>query len=296
MKSYKTHHRPQRCVKHTTSLNYVHDHKDDSKSFLVRASASSSGEPSLESASGHKSFWESAKKGIHVFYRFSRVHAQVGTVFGIASMSLLAIENMSDFSLRFFMEVFKAMAVAFSINIYIAGLNQLTDVEIDKINKPYLPLASGEMSYSTGVLIVASAAIVNHVLQRPAIFPRTLIFAIAFVSLFAVVIALAKDIPDMEGDKKFGIQSFSVRLGAERVFWICVSIMETAYGVGICVSALSPSLWSRLVMVLGHTLLASLLWERANTIDLNSKDASQDFYMFVWKLLYAEYFLFPLMR
>jgi homogentisate phytyltransferase/homogentisate geranylgeranyltransferase len=28
-------------------------------------------------------------------------------------------------------------------NIYIVGLNQLTDIEIDKVNKPYLPLASG---------------------------------------------------------------------------------------------------------------------------------------------------------
>jgi len=29
------------------------------------------------------------------------------------------------------------------VNIYVVGINQLTDVEIDRINKPYLPLASG---------------------------------------------------------------------------------------------------------------------------------------------------------
>jgi homogentisate phytyltransferase/homogentisate geranylgeranyltransferase len=40
-------------------------------------------------------------------------------------------------------------------NIYIVGLNQLTDVAIDRINKPYLPLASGAFTLATGRRIVA---------------------------------------------------------------------------------------------------------------------------------------------
>lgn len=35
-----------------------------------------------------------------------------------------------------------------------ARTNQLCDVEIDKVNKPYLPLASGEFSMATGYAIV----------------------------------------------------------------------------------------------------------------------------------------------
>ncbi len=38
--------------------------------------------------------------------------------------------------------------------MFITGLNQLTDVEIDRINKPYLPLASGAYTLTTGYLIV----------------------------------------------------------------------------------------------------------------------------------------------
>ncbi len=34
--------------------------------------------------------------------------------------------------------------------------NQLFDVEIDKVNKPYLPLASGDFSMGTGLGIVAA--------------------------------------------------------------------------------------------------------------------------------------------
>ncbi|KAG5560972.1 hypothetical protein RHGRI_004107 [Rhododendron griersonianum] len=39
------------------------------------------------------------------------------------------------------------------MNLYAVGLNQLTDVEIDKVNKPYLPLASGEISTELGIAI-----------------------------------------------------------------------------------------------------------------------------------------------
>ena len=39
-------------------------------------------------------------------------------------------------------------------NIYIVGLNQLWDVEIDRINKPHLPLASGAFSRQQGRWIV----------------------------------------------------------------------------------------------------------------------------------------------
>ena len=40
------------------------------------------------------------------------------------------------------------------MNLYITGLNQVTDIEIDKINKPYLPIAAGRLSEANGKLIV----------------------------------------------------------------------------------------------------------------------------------------------
>ena len=43
-----------------------------------------------------------------------------------------------------------ALAAALAANVYIVGLNQLTDVAIDRINKPYLPLASGVFSMRQG--------------------------------------------------------------------------------------------------------------------------------------------------
>ncbi|KAG4383495.1 hypothetical protein GLYMA_13G097800v4 [Glycine max] len=278
----------------------------------------------------------------------------------IISVSLLAVEKISDISPLFFTGVLEAVVAALFMNIYIVGLNQLSDVEIDKINKPYLPLASGEYSFETGVTIVASFSILSfwlgwvvgswplfwalfvsfvlgtaysinvpllrwkrfavlaamcilavravivqlafflhiqtHVYKRPPVFSRSLIFATAFMSFFSVVIALFKDIPDIEGDKVFGIQSFSVRLGQKPVFWTCVILLEIAYGVALLVGAASPCLWSKIVTGLGHAVLASILWFHAKSVDLKSKASITSFYMFIWKLFYAEYLLIPFVR
>jgi homogentisate phytyltransferase/homogentisate geranylgeranyltransferase len=40
------------------------------------------------------------------------------------------------------------------VNIYITGLNQIVDVEIDSINKPFLPIPSGQLTKSTASFIV----------------------------------------------------------------------------------------------------------------------------------------------
>lgn len=327
-------------------------------SFLVRAA---SGQP-LESepeAYNTKSA-SNVLNALDAFYRFSRPHTVIGTALSIISVSLLAVKKLSDLSPLFLTGVLEAVAAALMMNIYIVGLNQLTDIEIDKVNKPYLPLASGEYSTGTGVMIVATFSIMSfwlgwvvgswplfwalfvsfvlgtaysinlpllrwkrfafvaamcilavravivqlafflhmqtHVYRRPAVFSRPLIFATLFMSFFSVVIALFKDIPDIEGDKIFGIRSFTVRLGQERVFWICISLLEIAYGVAILVGAVSSYTWSKCITVLGHAILASMLWNRAKSVNLKNKAAITSCYMFIWKLFYAEYLLIPLVR
>lgn len=45
-------------------------------------------------------------------------------------------------------------------------------------------------------------------------------FITCFVTLFAVVIAITKDLADVEGDRKYGIETFSTRLGTRRVAFL----------------------------------------------------------------------------
>nr|AXS77022.1 homogentisate phytyltransferase [Chamaerops humilis var. humilis] len=306
------------------------------------------------------STWKSILSSFNAFYRFSRPHTVIGTAISIFSVSLLAIEDLPDISPLFVTGLLEAVVAALFMNVYIVGLNQLFDIEIDKVNKPDLPLASGEYSVTTGIAIVSAFAVMSFgvgwvvgswplfwalfisfilgtaysinipflrwkrfavvaalcilavravivqlafflhmqtfVFRRPANFSRPLIFATAFMSFFSVVIALFKDIPDIDGDRIFGIRSFSVRLGQRRVFWTCVYLLEMAYSVALVIGATSSCLWSKFVTVLGHAILASVLWNRAKSLDLMSKAAITSFYMFVWKLFYAEYFLIPLVR
>nr|POE71006.1 homogentisate geranylgeranyltransferase, chloroplastic [Quercus suber] len=185
-------------------------------------------------------------------------------VIGIVSVSLLPVETIADLTPTFFMGLLKALVPSILMNIYIVGLNQLFDVEIDKVNKPDLPLASGAFSMSTGITIVTAS--------------------------------LLMDIPDVDGDKEFGIQSFSVRLGQERVFWLCVNMLTLAYGAAVVIGASSSFLPSKLVTILGHLALASSLLVRAQSVDLASKASVTSFYMLIWKLFYAEYFLIPFVR
>ena len=50
------------------------------------------------------------------------------------------------------------------MNVYIVGVNQLEDVEIDRVNKPFLPLASGDMTIPAARRIVALCGVVPVVL------------------------------------------------------------------------------------------------------------------------------------
>ncbi|KAM0871103.1 hypothetical protein ACQ4PT_039602 [Festuca glaucescens] len=328
-------------------------------------SANASGQSLQPEAEAHDpaSIWKPISSSLDAFYRFSRPHTVIGTALSIVSVSLLAVESLSDISPLFLTGLLEAVVAAFFMNIYIVGLNQLFDIEIDKVNKPTLPLASGEYSPATGVAIVSVSAAMSFALgwvvgspplfwalfisfvlgtaysvnlpyfrwkrfavvaalcilavravivqlafflhiqasltfvfRRPAVFSKPLIFATAFMTFFSVVIALFKDIPDIEGDRIFGIQSFSVRLGQNKVFWICVGLLEMAYGVAILMGATSSSLWSKSVTVAGHAILASILWSCARSVDMTSRAAITSFYMFIWKLFYAEYLLIPLVR
>lgn len=328
----------------------------------LNTSVNASGQQLQSEPETHDSttIWRAISSSLDAFYRFSRPHTVIGTALSIVSVSLLAVQSLSDISPLFLTGLLEAVVAALFMNIYIVGLNQLFDIEIDKVNKPTLPLASGEYTPATGVAIVSVFAamsfglgwavgsqplfwalfisfvlgtaysinlpylrwkrfavvaalcilavravivqlafflhIQTFVFRRPAVFSRPLLFATGFMTFFSVVIALFKDIPDIEGDRIFGIRSFSVRLGQKKVFWICVGLLEMAYSVAILMGATSSCLWSKTATIAGHSILAAILWSCARSVDLTSKAAITSFYMFIWKLFYAEYLLIPLVR
>lgn len=93
------------------------------------------------------------------FIRFSRPHTVIGTVLSISSIYLLAGGGMNEICIWL-----TAIIACLGANIFIVGLNQLTDIEIDKVNKPHLPLASGAYSKSAAIAIISISVILSIIL------------------------------------------------------------------------------------------------------------------------------------
>ena len=124
--------------------------------------------------------------GLHVLWQFSRPHTIIGTslsVLGLAIIALAAVpkELALDRLGEAFVLMVQALVPCLCANIYIVGLNQLEDVEIDRINKPSLPLAAGTLSRQQGLTIIAVTAALSLVLS----------YLAGFFLFMTVVVSLA---------------------------------------------------------------------------------------------------------
>ncbi|KAG5560965.1 hypothetical protein RHGRI_004107 [Rhododendron griersonianum] len=256
----------------------------------------------------------------------------MNTLVAIPSISLLPLKSTADLSLPFVVGLFQALVPSIMMNLYAVGLNQLTDVEIDKVNKPYLPLASGEISTELGIAITFAYLLTSFAMgvmfQSPPLLSALLVrfllmtaysvqfvaasltqmekkrvprcnmhidsqgngqrsyvhtHSVAFMCLFSTIIALSKDIEDVDGDREHGIQSLAVILGKEKVFWLCISMLLIGYGCAMVIGASSSFSTTKFVTVLGHCVLASTLCLRAWSVDLDNKASISSFYMLIWK-------------
>jgi homogentisate phytyltransferase / homogentisate geranylgeranyltransferase len=288
-------------------------------------------------------------------WKFSRPHTIIGTslsVFAIYSIALAT--NHSSISSMGAIQLLGTWIACLLGNIYIVGLNQLYDVEIDRVNKPDLPLASGGLSIIqgkwivgvTGIVAIAIAACLgkwlfatvavslligtayslppirfkqypllaaiciltvrgcivnlglflhfNRVFTDTDIIPSSIWVLTLFILVFTVAIAIFKDVPDIEGDRQYQIQTFTLVLGKSNVFnftrWAITIAYLATIGAGILIS---PAL-NTWFLVISHTGLLGLLWWRSQDIDLEQKDSIASFYQFIWKLFFFEYLLFPI--
>jgi len=91
-------------------------------------------------------------KQLKILWQFSRPHTIIGSVCSITALYIMACggKGLEDHLLLYAGTLIAALAC----NVFIVGINQLADVELDKINKPYLPLAAGTLSRKNALLII----------------------------------------------------------------------------------------------------------------------------------------------
>jgi len=276
-----------------------------------------------------------------LLWRFSRPHTLIGTSLSIVSLYLIAasLDRASGVA-----DLLWTLLAGACVNVFIVGINQVEDVEIDRVNKPWLPIAAGDLSLEAGRRIVAVAAVTPLAMaatQGPAeliavtvalaigwayscpplrlkrfpalaagsiTFVRSLVvnlgvwlhvagapvvagvWALTAVTVpFSFAIAVLKDVPDIAGDRHYGIRTFSVRIGPRPVLAVGVGAL-TAAGIGMAIAG--PLLLegaNPVVLVAGQLLGVAVLWRWALRVDPSDPVAFTGFYQRVWQLFFCEY-------
>ena len=283
--------------------------------------------------------------------RFSRPHTVIGTSLSIVVLYLLAM-SFSNFGIWHFGTLVLTLVSCLGANIYIVGLNQITDIEIDRINKPFLPLASGAFSLRTGYwlifvsvfislviaawfgkyllltvllslllgtayslppfrlkrfhfwaafcIIAVRSLIVNLLLFLHFHFqingsqhvPPVIWLLTSTMFFYSIVIAWFKDIPDMEGDRRFQIRTLSLRLGAKTVFRTGNLLIAV---VSICLIFLPFYVdfsLNRSVFAVTQILLLAFLSTAIFRVRLENMDSIRRYYLFIWILFFWQYISF----
>jgi homogentisate phytyltransferase / homogentisate geranylgeranyltransferase len=279
-------------------------------------------------------------------WRFGRPHTVIGTLTSIVGLYLIAVSQNVAPGVG---DLAWTLVAGYGVNVFIVGLNQITDVEIDRINKPYLPIAAGDLSLRQAWVIVVVAgsvpvalaltqgwvelvAVVAGLLVGVAYsvpplrfkrFPALASLCISgvravvvnlgvyahfagaiagpvwaltlFVAPFSFAIAVLKDIPDIEGDRRYQIATFTLRLGARRVLALGVGALAVAYlGMAILGPPLLGDAVQPVVLVIGHLVALALVLAAARRADVRDRASFWRFYMRVWMLFFAEYGLMAL--
>ncbi len=99
---------------------------------------------------------------LKILWQFSRPHTIVGSTLSILSIYAVAIGTSASVSISPLLLPLSLLS-ALACNVYITGLNQWTDVEVDKINKPWLPIAAGTLSKQRALRIVLTGGLLSLV-------------------------------------------------------------------------------------------------------------------------------------
>jgi len=117
---------------------------------------------------------------LRTLWKFSRPHTIIGSIVSIVVLFLLQGGNLSG---DFYMLVVTLIS-ALGCNVCITGLNQVVDVELDKINKPELPIAAGILDIGKAKKIVLVSGIIA--LAAAAFLHGFLLLLIAIILLLGI--------------------------------------------------------------------------------------------------------------
>ena len=140
-----------------------------------------------------------------IAWRFSRPHTIIGSLLSTWSLYFMSAYPQAEVKNQIALFLLTLIS-AIGCNLYIVCLNQITDIELDKLNKPHLPLASGEISRSTARVIIMFSALVSVI---SAYLAGWLMFALV---LIVGALGTAYSVPPLKFKKHHLGAAFSITL------------------------------------------------------------------------------------
>lgn len=119
------------------------------------------------------------------------------------------------------------------------------------------------------------------------------LFISSFMTIFASVIAVTKDLPDIEGDQKYQISTFAAKFGVKAIARAATAVLSSAYIMAMMTPAVFPGSFRVLPMVLGHAAMLVYFLQSYRELDADRMDSVKRFYKKIWNLFYLEYILYP---
>ena len=140
-----------------------------------------------------------------IAWRFSRPHTIIGSLLSTWSLYFMSAYPQAEVKNQIVLFLWTLIS-AIGCNLYIVCLNQINDIELDKLNKPHLPLASGEISRSTARVIIMVSALVSVISAYSA---GWLMFALV---LIVGALGTAYSVPPLKFKKHHLGAAFSITL------------------------------------------------------------------------------------
>lgn len=296
------------------------------------------------------------KGAVRAVYKFLRPHTIRGTVLASVTGVARALTEVPGSLITWSLlpNAFFGMLALLLGNALIVGINQIYDVDIDKVNKPFLPVAAGELGTKAAWALVLGSGLCGPLIVQqlfsPVIFGLymfgttigvlysvppfrlkrfplaagltiacvrgfllnfgvyyaarealgltfawnpSVTFLAGFMTVFAAVIAVTKDLPDIEGDKKFAVETLSTRLGVKPIATAATAVLLMNYAGAVATALLSaPGTYNAPFMAVGHALAGLWLALGFRKFEPDSMASIKRYYKRIWDLFYLEYLMY----
>jgi len=143
-------------------------------------------------------------KQLSILWKFSRPHTIIGSTISITVLWLMSMD-VYGYSANIGV-LMQTLLVGITCNIFIVGLNQIIDIDLDKINKPKLPIADGSLNVKNAYKIIITCLAITLIVS----FLTSII--LGWLIVIILLIGIAYSVPPIQLKKHHLPAAFSITI------------------------------------------------------------------------------------